>query len=298
MIVANDATVKGGTYYPLTVKKHLRAQEVAQQNRLPCVYLVDSGGALPAPAGRGLSGPRPLRPHLLQPGAMSAQGIPQIARVMGSCTAGGAYVPAMSDETVIVQGHGHDLPRRAAAREGGDRRGGDGRGARRRRRPRARLGRGRPLRESPTSTRSRSPARSSRTSARPQARAALGAEAPEEPLHDPAELYGIVPEDYRSPLRRARGHRAPRRRQPLPRVQGALRRDARLRLRAHRGLSRSAILANNGVLFSESRAQGRALHPARLPAPHAARLPAEHHRLHGRQGVRGAAGSPRTARSW
>ena len=107
VIVANDATVKGGSYFPLTVKKHLRAQEVAAQNRLPCLYLVDSGGAfLPLQDG-GLPRPGPLRPDLLQPGAdVGAAGIPQIAVVMGSCTAGGAYVPAMSDETVIVRGTG------------------------------------------------------------------------------------------------------------------------------------------------------------------------------------------------
>jgi 3-methylcrotonyl-CoA carboxylase beta subunit len=106
MVVCNDATVKGGTYYPLTVKKHLRAQEIALENRLPCVYLVDSGGAnLPQP-GRGLSRPRSFRPHLLQPGQHVAKGIPQIAVVMGSCTAGGAYVPAMSDETIIVREQG------------------------------------------------------------------------------------------------------------------------------------------------------------------------------------------------
>jgi 3-methylcrotonyl-CoA carboxylase beta subunit len=90
VIVCNDATVKGGTYYPLTVKKHLRAQEIAQMNRLPCIYLVDSGGA-----------------NLFYNQAnLSAQGIPQIAVVMGSCTAGGAYVPAMSDETIIVKNQG------------------------------------------------------------------------------------------------------------------------------------------------------------------------------------------------
>jgi acetyl-CoA carboxylase carboxyltransferase component len=106
VIVANDATVKGGTYFPLTVKKHLRAQEVAEQNRLPCVYLVDSGGAfLPLQAEVF-----PDRDHFgrifFNQARMSALGIPQIAVVMGSCTAGGAYVPAMSDETVIVQGTG------------------------------------------------------------------------------------------------------------------------------------------------------------------------------------------------
>jgi 3-methylcrotonyl-CoA carboxylase beta subunit len=106
VIVANDATVKGGSYYPLTVKKHLRAQEVAEQNRLPCLYLVDSGGAfLPLQAEVF-----PDRDHFgrifFNQARLSGKGIPQVAVVMGSCTAGGAYVPAMSDETVIVRGTG------------------------------------------------------------------------------------------------------------------------------------------------------------------------------------------------
>jgi acetyl-CoA carboxylase carboxyltransferase component len=106
VIVANDATVKGGSYFPLTVKKHLRAQEVAEENHLPCLYLVDSGGAfLPLQAEVF-----PDRDHFgrifFNQARMSAKGIPQIAVVMGSCTAGGAYVPAMSDETVIVRGTG------------------------------------------------------------------------------------------------------------------------------------------------------------------------------------------------
>jgi 3-methylcrotonyl-CoA carboxylase beta subunit/propionyl-CoA carboxylase len=106
LIVANDATVKGGTYYPMTVKKHVRAQQVALENRLPCVYLVDSGGAfLPLQAEVF-----PDREHFgrifFNQARMSAEGIPQIAVVMGSCTAGGAYVPAMSDQTIIVKGTG------------------------------------------------------------------------------------------------------------------------------------------------------------------------------------------------
>lgn len=106
MVVCNDATVKGGTYYPLTVKKHLRAQEIAQQNRLPCIYLVDSGGAnLP-----NQDEVFPDRDHFgrifYNQANMSAAGIPQIAVVMGSCTAGGAYMPAMSDETIIVANQG------------------------------------------------------------------------------------------------------------------------------------------------------------------------------------------------
>jgi 3-methylcrotonyl-CoA carboxylase beta subunit len=106
VIVANDATVKGGSYFPLTVKKHLRAQEVADQNHLPCLYLVDSGGAF-LPLQDEVF---PDREHFgrifFNQARMSAKGIPQIAVVMGSCTAGGAYVPAMSDETVIVRGTG------------------------------------------------------------------------------------------------------------------------------------------------------------------------------------------------
>jgi acetyl-CoA carboxylase carboxyltransferase component len=106
VVVANDATVKGGSYFPLTVKKHLRAQEVARQNRLPCLYLVDSGGAF-LPLQDEVF---PDREHFgrifFNQARMSAAGIPQIAVVMGSCTAGGAYVPAMSDETVIVKGTG------------------------------------------------------------------------------------------------------------------------------------------------------------------------------------------------
>jgi 3-methylcrotonyl-CoA carboxylase beta subunit len=106
MVVANDATVKGGTYYPLTVKKHLRAQEIALENRLPCVYLVDSGGAFLPLQDQVF----PDREHFgrifYNQAHLSARGIPQIAVVMGSCTAGGAYVPAMCDEAIIVKDHG------------------------------------------------------------------------------------------------------------------------------------------------------------------------------------------------
>lgn len=107
MIVANDSTVKGGTYYPITVKKHLRAQSIAQENRLPCIYLVDSGGAnLPHQADVF-----PDRDHFgrifYNQARMSSMGIPQISVVMGPCTAGGAYVPSMSDESIIVQEQGH-----------------------------------------------------------------------------------------------------------------------------------------------------------------------------------------------
>ena len=106
VIVANDATVKGGTYYPVTVKKHLRAQEVALENHLPCIYLVDSGGAFLPLQDQVF----PDRDHFgrifYNQAKMSAIGIAQIAVVMGSCTAGGAYVPAMSDENIIVKQQG------------------------------------------------------------------------------------------------------------------------------------------------------------------------------------------------
>src|SRR6187551_2629033 len=106
VVVANDATVKGGTYYPMTVKKHLRAQTIAAENHLPCLYLVDSGGAFLPMQDEVF----PDREHFgrifFNQANLSARGIPQIASVMGSCTAGGAYVPAMSDETVIVRNQG------------------------------------------------------------------------------------------------------------------------------------------------------------------------------------------------
>ena len=107
MIIANDATVKGGTYYPMTVKKHLRAQDIAFANHLPCIYLVDSGGAF-LPLQHEVF---PDRDHFgrifFNQARLSAAGIPQISAVLGACTAGGAYVPAMSDENVIVAGQGH-----------------------------------------------------------------------------------------------------------------------------------------------------------------------------------------------
>jgi acetyl-CoA carboxylase carboxyltransferase component len=106
MIVANDATVKGGSYYPLTVKKHLRAQEIAEQNHLPCIYMVDSGGAFLPMQDEVFPDVDHFGRIFYNQARMSARGIPQIAAVMGSCTAGGAYVPAMSDEAVIVKGTG------------------------------------------------------------------------------------------------------------------------------------------------------------------------------------------------
>src|SRR4051795_9872561 len=106
VIVANDATIKGGTYYPMTVKKHLRAQDIARQNNLPCIYMVDSGGAFLPQQDEIFPDERHFGRIFYNQAQMSALGIPQIAIVMGSCTAGGAYVPAMSDESIIVRNQG------------------------------------------------------------------------------------------------------------------------------------------------------------------------------------------------
>src|SRR6187399_2777600 len=106
VIVANDATIKGGTYYPMTVKKHLRAQDIARQNNLPCVYMVDSGGAFLPQQDDIFPDERHFGRIFYNQAQMSAAAIPQIAIVMGSCTAGGAYVPAMSDESIIVRNQG------------------------------------------------------------------------------------------------------------------------------------------------------------------------------------------------
>jgi 3-methylcrotonyl-CoA carboxylase beta subunit len=106
VIVANDATITGGTYYPMTVKKHLRAQDIARQNHLPCIYMVDSGGAFLPQQDEIFPDERHFGRIFYNQAQLSSQGIPQIAIVMGSCTAGGAYVPAMSDESIIVKGQG------------------------------------------------------------------------------------------------------------------------------------------------------------------------------------------------
>jgi acetyl-CoA carboxylase carboxyltransferase component len=254
VIVANDATVKGGTYYPLTVKKHLRAQEIADQNELPCIYLVDSGGAY-LPLQDEVF---PDRDHFgrifFNQAAMSAKGIPQIAAVMGSCTAGGAYVPAMSDETIIVKGTGTiflggpPLVKAATGEEvSAEELGGadvhtrvsgvadhyavsDEHALALVREIVANLGGTRP--ELPWAP-----------------------EPPEDPLHDPADLYGIVPEDY------SKGYDV---REVIARlVDGsrfhefkALYGETLVCGFAHVEGFPVAILANNGVLFSESALKG------------------------------------------
>ena len=254
VIVANDATVKGGTYYPLTVKKHLRAQEVAEQNRLPCIYLVDSGGAfLPLQAEVF-----PDRDHFgrifFNQAVMSAQGIPQIAVVMGSCTAGGAYVPAMSDETVIVKGTGTiflggpPLVKAATGEEvSAEELGGAD--------VHARVS-GVADHYAVSDEHALAIAReivANLNLARPDP--PWETEEPEEPLLDPADLYGVVPEDY------ARGYDV---REVIARLVDGSRLHEFKALYGETlvcGFARIAgfpvgILANNGVLFSESALKG------------------------------------------
>ena len=253
VLVVNDPTVKGGTYYPMTVKKHLRAQEIAQENRLPCIYLVDSGGAnLP-----NQDEVFPDRDHFgrifYNQANMSALGIPQIAVVMGSCTAGGAYVPAMSDECVIVKEQGTIFlagPPLVRAATGevvtAEELGGadvhsrisgvtdhyalnDNHALQLTRRIVANLNRTKPV--------------------------SLDLREPREPLYDPAELYGVVPTDLRKPYDV---------REVIARIVDGSEFDEFKALYgttlvcgfAHIYGYPVGILANNGVLFSESALKG------------------------------------------
>ena len=197
MIVANDPTVKGGAYFPMTVKKHLRTQEIARENRLPCIYLVDSGGAnLPHQAEVF-----PDRDHFgrifFNQAQMSAEGIPQIACVMGSCTAGGAYVPAMSDETVIVRNQGTIFlagPPLVKAATGeiisAEELGGAETHARKS---------GVVDHVAENDEHALLIVRDIVATLQPPSPATVNRAEPRPPRHDPAELYGIVPSDVRAP---------------------------------------------------------------------------------------------------
>ena len=253
LILANDATVKGGAYFPLTVKKHLRAQEIALQNRLPCVYLVDSGGAnLPHQAEVF-----PDRDHFgrifFNQARMSAEGIAQIACVMGSCTAGGAYVPAMSDETIIVRGQGTiflggpPLVKAAtgeviSAEELG---GADTHGRRS----------GVVDHVAANDTHALEIVRSIVSHLGRRTAAPLTPAPPAPPAYDPAELYGIIPPDVRAPYEV---------REVIARMVDGSEFDEFKALYGSTlvcGFARIwgypvAILANNGVLFSESALKG------------------------------------------
>jgi 3-methylcrotonyl-CoA carboxylase beta subunit len=253
MVVCNDATVKGGTYYPMTVKKHLRAQEIAQENHLPCVYLVDSGGAnLP-----NQDEVFPDRDHFgrifYNQARMSALGIPQIAVVMGSCTAGGAYVPAMSDVTIIVRDQGTIFlagPPLVKAATGEvvsaeDLGGGD---------VHTRLsGVADYLAED--DTHALALARRAVASLNREKPATVAWETPEEPAYDPEEFLGVVPSDLRTPYDI---------REVIARLVDGSRFDefkARFGETLVTGFAHVkgcpvGIVANNGVLFSESAQKG------------------------------------------
>jgi acetyl-CoA carboxylase carboxyltransferase component len=256
VVVANDATVKGGTYYPLTVKKHLRAQEVAEQNRLPCIYLVDSGGAF-LPLQDEVF---PDRDHFgrifFNQAVMSAQGVPQVAVVMGSCTAGGAYVPAMSDESVIVKGTGTIFlggPPLVKAATGEEVTAEELGGADVHARVSGVVDHYAVSDEHALALAREIVYASASRMTRPTP--PWEREDPEEPLHDPDDLYGIVPEDY------AKGYDV---REVIARlVDGsrfhefkALYGETLVCGFAHIEGFPVAMLANNGVLFSESALKG------------------------------------------
>src|SRR5512139_2357955 len=253
MIVCNDATVKGGTYYPMTVKKHLRAQEIAQQNHLPCIYLVDSGGAnLP-----NQDEVFPDRDHFgrifYNQARMSALGIPQIAVVMGSCTAGGAYMPAMSDESIIVKNQGTIFlagPPLVKAAIGEvvsaeDLGGGD---------VHTRLS-GVADHLAQNDTHALAIARTAVANLNQKKVAALAVKAPVAPKFAPDELYGVVPTDTRKPYDV---------REVIGRIVDGSEFDewkARYATTLVTGFAwiegmPVGIVANNGVLFSESAQKG------------------------------------------
>lgn len=249
MILANDATVKGGAYFPMTVKKHLRAQEIAEENHLPCIYLVDSGGANLPHQDEVF----PDRDHFgrifYNQARMSAKGISQIAVVMGSCTAGGAYVPAMSDETIIVREQGTiflagpPLVKAATGEEvtAEDLGGGD---------VHTRLS-GVADHLAEDDAHALALARRIVGNLGAPSRAQVTRAVPEEPLYDPAELLGIVPTDLRQPYDA---------REVIARVVDGSRFDefkARYGTTIVCGFAHihglpCGIIANNGVLFSES----------------------------------------------
>ena len=253
VVVAHDATVKGGTYFPMTIKKHLRAQEIALENRLPCVYLVDSGGIfLPHQAGTF-----PDKEHFgrifYNQARLSALGIPQISIVMGSCTAGGAYVPAMSDETVIVRHEGTifiggpPLVKAATGEEVTDE---DLGGAD----VHCRIS-GVSDYYADDDEHALRIARNIVETLAPPLRAALDAAPPEEPAYDPEEMYGIVPRDLRKTFdireiiaRLADGSRF----QEFKELYGPTLVCGFARIMGFP----VGILANNGVLFSESSLKG------------------------------------------
>ena len=282
MIFVNDATVKGGTYYPMTVKKQGRAQTIAEENHLPCLYLVDSGGAF-LPLQDEVFPDREHFGHAFYNQArMSAKGIPQIAAVLGSCTAGGAYLPAMADESIIVKNQGTIFlggPPLVKAATGevvtAEELGGadvhcrtsgvtdhyannDHHALELMRRAVARLNRVKPVQ--------------------------LDIQEPQDPLYDTRELYGVIPADSRQPYDV---------REVIMRVVDGSTFDEFKALYGETlvcGFARIhgypvGIVANNGILFGESAAKGAHFVELCAQRKYPPGVPAEHHRLYGRQTV-------------
>ena len=282
VIAANDATVKGGTYFPMTIKKHLRAQEIALENRLPAIYLVDSGGVFLPMQAEVFADKEHFGRIFYNQARMSAAGIPQIAVVMGMCTAGGAYVPAMCDENVIVKGTGTiylagpPLVKAATGEEV----------------TAEELGGADCIPDCPASAiiwhRTTGGTRNL-----PVDRRHIGTEASQEPsredrraLYPPKNSMGLFPANPRQTfdvheviarlVDGSRFHEFKARYGPTL-VCGFA------RWTGHQ----VGIVASNGILFSEPALKGRSFRAALQPATHSAHLSAEHHRFHGRKGVRG-----------
>ena len=283
VIVCNDATVKGGTYYPLTVKKHLRAQDIARENNLPCIYLVDSGGAnLP-----NQFDVFPDRDHFgrifYNQATMSALGIPQVAVVMGSCTAGGAYVPAMSDESIIVREQGTIFlagPPLVKAATGEIVSAEDLGGAD----VHTRVS-GVADHFAQNDHHALAIARNIVGNLNRVKQVSLDVRPPVEPLHPAEEIYGVIQADIKKPYDV---------REVIARIVDGSEFDefkARYGATLVTGFARIwgypvGIVANNGVLYSESAQKGA--HFIELCAQRGIplALPAEHHRLHGRAEIR------------
>ena len=253
VVVANDATVKGGTYYPLTVKKHLRAQQIARENRLPCIYLVDSGGANLPQQDEVFPDAGHFGRIFYNQATLSADGVAQIAVVMGSCTAGGAYVPAMSDEAVIVRGQGTIFlggPPLVKAATGeivsAEELGGAD--------VHSRIS-GVTDHYAADDRHALAIARTAISHLNSVKRPDLDIRAPREPRYDPAEIYGVVPEDWKTPYDV---------REVIARLVDDSRLDEFKALYgatlvtgfAHISGYPVGILANNGILFSESAQKG------------------------------------------
>lgn len=253
MIVANDATIKGGTYYPMTVKKHLRAQDIARQNNLPCIYMVDSGGAFLPQQDEIFPDERHFGRIFYNQAQMSAQGIPQIAVVMGSCTAGGAYVPAMSDESIIVRNQGTIFlggPPLVKAATGevvsAEELGGADVHSRQS---------GVTDHYAQNDGHAIGIARKIVATLKPPARAALNMRPPRDPLYSAQELYGVIPADARKPFDMH---------DIIARIVDGSEFDEFKKLYgttlitgfAHIWGFPVGIIANNGILFSESSLKG------------------------------------------